>query len=176
MDLNHPLLALAADEPPLFPASYPQLRRMDRSVICQICKEYFQGPVTVECGHSFCSQVSSSKLQRCDKVGSQLRTVHPGIAGRHESQEVSDLRCRDLRGVNKAEQSAGRDHGCMGGSEVRLLCFEPLGRVDRVRLHGANVLVDRRSSISLNPLMPVLLASDRHRNRTRRLRRAAQIP
>ena len=57
MDANHPLLALASDGPPPFPTSYPQLRRLDRSVVCPICKEPFQGPVSIGCGHSFCSQV-----------------------------------------------------------------------------------------------------------------------
>jgi hypothetical protein len=66
MDLNHPLLALA-DEPPPFPAAYPQLGRLDKAVVCQICKEPFVGPVSIACGHSFCSQV------RDRGYGEQLR-------------------------------------------------------------------------------------------------------
>ena len=61
MDLNHPLLA-SSDDPPPFPSSYPQFSRLDRSVLCSICKEPFTGPVSIPCGHSFCSQVSSSDL------------------------------------------------------------------------------------------------------------------
>ena len=58
MDLNHPLLANGAlDDPPPFPANQPQLQRLDRALQCQICKEPFSGPVSIACGHSFCSQV-----------------------------------------------------------------------------------------------------------------------
>lgn len=58
MDLNHPLLAAGAlDDPPPFPANQTQLQRLDRALLCQICKEPFQGPVSINCGHSFCSQV-----------------------------------------------------------------------------------------------------------------------
>lgn len=77
MDLSHPLLALA-DEPPPFPAAYPQLRRLDKAVVCQICKEPFVGPVSIACGHSFCSQVGETGwgkqlqwtgLTRCSAFG-----------------------------------------------------------------------------------------------------------
>lgn len=61
MDLNHPLLA-QIDESPPFPSSYPQLIRLDKSVVCSICKEPFTGPVSINCGHSFCSQVGRHHL------------------------------------------------------------------------------------------------------------------
>lgn len=56
MDVN--ALLAATDELPPFPASYPQLSRVDRAVLCPICKELFKGPVSIACGHSFCSAVS----------------------------------------------------------------------------------------------------------------------
>lgn len=56
MDLNHPLLH-AEDEPRPFPESAPQLRRLDRAMLCPICKELFDHPVSIGCGHSFCSKV-----------------------------------------------------------------------------------------------------------------------
>lgn len=59
--MDHPLLA--ADDPlPPFPASYPQLSRVDRAVSCAICKELYKGPVSIACGHSFCSAVSCPML------------------------------------------------------------------------------------------------------------------
>lgn len=58
MDASNPWLAVDTDDLPPLPAKYPQLQRLDRSVVCQICKELFKGPVTIACGHSFCSQVS----------------------------------------------------------------------------------------------------------------------
>ncbi|KAL1410179.1 E3 ubiquitin-protein ligase rad18 [Vanrija albida] len=31
------------------------LARLDRAVVCAICKELYKGPVSIACGHSFCS-------------------------------------------------------------------------------------------------------------------------
>lgn len=56
MDLSHPLLQ--ADEAAPFPANAPQLQRLDRALLCTICKELFSAPVNIGCGHSFCSAVS----------------------------------------------------------------------------------------------------------------------
>lgn len=64
MDKSHPLLA-NFDDPPAFPETYPQLRRLDRSVVCQICKEPFTAPVSIACGHSFCSHVCTLVLGQC---------------------------------------------------------------------------------------------------------------
>ncbi|EJT47043.1 hypothetical protein A1Q1_04286 [Trichosporon asahii var. asahii CBS 2479] len=55
MDLNHPLLQ-ADVEPKPFPESQPQLRRLDKALLCPICKELFDHPVSIGCGHSFCSK------------------------------------------------------------------------------------------------------------------------
>lgn len=61
MDLNHPLLQ-ADVEPKPFPESEPQLRRLDKALLCPICKELFDHPVSIGCGHSFCSKVSQRRL------------------------------------------------------------------------------------------------------------------
>ena len=34
------------------------LARLDSSLRCPICKEFLDGPVNLNCGHSFCSLVS----------------------------------------------------------------------------------------------------------------------
>jgi len=79
MDIGaHPLLSLMQDDPPPFSAAYPKLQRLDRSLICGICKECFTGPVTVTCGHSFCSQVSTA--QSLIQERRLMRTVHQIIA------------------------------------------------------------------------------------------------
>ncbi|KIY66055.1 hypothetical protein CYLTODRAFT_491794 [Cylindrobasidium torrendii FP15055 ss-10] len=45
-------------EPEDFPESStaPGLRALDNALRCTICKELFSGPVSLRCGHSFCSQ------------------------------------------------------------------------------------------------------------------------
>ncbi|RYE92510.1 MAG: hypothetical protein EOO77_46680, partial [Oxalobacteraceae bacterium] len=44
------------------------LSRLDRSVLCSICKEPFSGPVSIPCGHSFCSHVSSRSFNHRTKL------------------------------------------------------------------------------------------------------------
>lgn len=63
MDLNHPLLAATSDDLPSFLPTQISLQRLDRALYCQICKEFYQGPVSIACGHSFCSQVSPLRPQ-----------------------------------------------------------------------------------------------------------------
>jgi E3 ubiquitin-protein ligase RAD18 len=62
---DHPLLASLKDEPAQIPANQPKVLRLDKSIVCQICKELFRGPVSITCGHSFCSEVSPTKDELC---------------------------------------------------------------------------------------------------------------
>ncbi|OCF42558.1 DNA repair protein rad18 [Kwoniella heveanensis CBS 569] len=87
MDMSsHPLLS-ALDEPAPFPSQYPQLRRLDRSMVCQICKEPFTGPVTISCGHSFCSACIRSSLEVMKKCPSCNETVTEGSIRRNRALE-----------------------------------------------------------------------------------------
>lgn len=51
------LLAAPVPDPTDFPAQAiaPGLRQLDGALRCTICGELFDGPVSVSCGHSFCS-------------------------------------------------------------------------------------------------------------------------
>ncbi|WRT65414.1 DNA repair protein rad18 [Kwoniella shivajii] len=91
MDMSsHPLLA-SLDEPPPFPPSYPQLRRLDRSVVCQICKEPFQAPVSIQCGHSFCSACIRSSLDAMKKCPSCNEPASEGHIRRNRAlEEITD--------------------------------------------------------------------------------------
>jgi E3 ubiquitin-protein ligase RAD18 len=53
------LLAQDIPDPTDFPnnGDAPGLRALDTSLRCAICTELFDGPVSLGCGHSFCSLV-----------------------------------------------------------------------------------------------------------------------
>ncbi|ORY25247.1 hypothetical protein BCR39DRAFT_544613 [Naematelia encephala] len=92
MDMsNHPLLALATDEPPPFPASYPQLQRLDRSIVCPICKEPFSAPVSIACGHSFCSHCIRGSMEVTKKCPVCHESVSEGSIRRNRAlEEITD--------------------------------------------------------------------------------------
>ncbi|KAF7359252.1 DNA repair protein [Mycena sanguinolenta] len=56
------LLAAEIDQPTDFPKDSPSLRELDSAVRCPICGEYLTGPVTVSCGHCFCSMCIRSTI------------------------------------------------------------------------------------------------------------------
>ncbi|WVQ63010.1 DNA repair protein rad18 [Kwoniella botswanensis] len=91
MDMSsHPLLS-SMDEPPPFPSAYSQLRRLDRSVVCQICKEPFQAPVSIGCGHSFCSSCIRSSLNVLKKCPSCNEPASEGQIRRNRAlEEITD--------------------------------------------------------------------------------------
>ncbi|KAK7035761.1 Postreplication repair E3 ubiquitin-protein ligase rad18 [Favolaschia claudopus] len=49
------LLAQDIEDPTDFPKGAPSLRSLDAAVRCPICGEYFTAPVSLLCGHCFCS-------------------------------------------------------------------------------------------------------------------------
>ncbi|RXK38845.1 DNA repair protein rad18 [Tremella mesenterica] len=87
MDLNHPLLASAVDLLPPFPSSHPQIQRLDRSLYCQICKELFSGPVSIPCGHSFCSRCIRGSLEVMKKCPSCNEPASEGSIRRNRALE-----------------------------------------------------------------------------------------
>ncbi|WVO17921.1 DNA repair protein rad18 [Cryptococcus depauperatus] len=98
MNNTHPLLENYNDPPP-FPSNFSQLKRLDRSVLCQICKEPFTGPVSVACGHSFCSQCIRSSLDVSKKCPSCNESVSEGSIRRNRAlEEIADTweQCRPI--------------------------------------------------------------------------------
>ncbi|KAF7294703.1 DNA repair protein [Mycena indigotica] len=45
----------AIEDPTDFPPEAKSLQQLDAAVRCSICSEFFDGPVSLQCGHSFCS-------------------------------------------------------------------------------------------------------------------------
>ncbi|KAF8191431.1 hypothetical protein K438DRAFT_1830497 [Mycena galopus ATCC 62051] len=81
------LLAQDIEDPTEFPKKASSLRDLDSAVRCPICYDYFNGPVSLLCGHCFCSLcirnvISASKAQcpvcKQSMSESQLRP-NPGI-------------------------------------------------------------------------------------------------
>ena len=42
----------------------PGLRQLDAALRCDICSEFYEAPVTLTCGHCFCSLVSVDNIIR----------------------------------------------------------------------------------------------------------------
>ncbi|WVQ73885.1 DNA repair protein rad18 [Cryptococcus sp. DSM 104548] len=90
MDKTNPWLT-ASDDPPPIPDAYPQLQRLDKSVVCQICKEPFQAPVSIACGHSFCSSCIRSSLDVQKKCPSCNEPASEGSIRRNRAlEEIAD--------------------------------------------------------------------------------------
>jgi hypothetical protein len=47
----------------LWPAACPELRQMESALRCQICGDFFHGPVLLPCTHTFCSECVRRFLQ-----------------------------------------------------------------------------------------------------------------
>ncbi|KAJ7702227.1 hypothetical protein B0H17DRAFT_1043261 [Mycena rosella] len=64
MNSNKLAVLLAQDIPDStdFPKKAPFLRQLDDSVCCTICSKYYEGPVSLLCGHSFCSMCIRENL------------------------------------------------------------------------------------------------------------------
>ena len=55
------LLSLDISDATDFPdaAAAPGLRQFDDALRCSICRDLYDAPVTLQCGHCFCSAVSA---------------------------------------------------------------------------------------------------------------------
>ncbi|ODN80808.1 DNA repair protein rad18 [Cryptococcus amylolentus CBS 6039] len=96
MDKTNPWLT-ASDDPPPIPDTYPQLQRLDKSVVCQICKEPFQAPVSIACGHSFCSSCIRSSLDVQKKCPSCNEPASEGSIRRNRALEETADAWEDCR-------------------------------------------------------------------------------
>ncbi|KZT11613.1 uncharacterized protein LAESUDRAFT_692654 [Laetiporus sulphureus 93-53] len=59
-------------DPTDFPSAdvAPGLRELDEALVCDVCREFYSGPMILECGHSFCSYClrrAFSDRQECPK-------------------------------------------------------------------------------------------------------------
>ena len=62
MPTNNVQILLAQDMPDPTDFSATDLRQLDASFRCTICGEFFDAPVSLACGHCFCSLVRSDEI------------------------------------------------------------------------------------------------------------------
>ncbi|KAG6853439.1 hypothetical protein C0991_004364 [Blastosporella zonata] len=76
----NPLLSTNVPDPTDFPPQSvaPGLRELDASLRCNICGEVYDGPVTLNCGHSFCSQCIRSSLAEKQECPTCRKTAIEG--------------------------------------------------------------------------------------------------
>ncbi|GMK54538.1 hypothetical protein CspeluHIS016_0111240 [Cutaneotrichosporon spelunceum] len=86
MDPSHPFLQ-GVDDPKPFPHSFPDLVRLDRAMLCPICKEFLHGPVSIACGHSFCSACIRGSLTHAKKCPSCGDAASEGAIRRNRALE-----------------------------------------------------------------------------------------
>ncbi|CAK9786714.1 hypothetical protein CC85DRAFT_129889 [Cutaneotrichosporon oleaginosum] len=90
MDTSHPLLQ-AGDDPKPFPPSFSTFVRLDKAFLCPICKELLSAPVSIACGHSFCSACIRSSLTHAKKCPSCGEAASEGAIRRNRAlEEMTD--------------------------------------------------------------------------------------
>lgn len=62
MPTNNVQVLLAQDIPDPTDFSATDLRQLDASFRCAICGDFFDAPVSLACGHCFCSLVRSDEF------------------------------------------------------------------------------------------------------------------
>ncbi|KAJ7168242.1 hypothetical protein C8R43DRAFT_983682 [Mycena crocata] len=119
------LLALSLPDPTDFTNSF--LRAFDSSIFCPICANYFDGPVSLACGHSFCSMCIRSSLHtskdcptcRSAATESQLRP-NPALeevvtAWKAARSSVLDLARQDQEHTAEPAKKKRRLSPCVAG-------------------------------------------------------------
>lgn len=104
-------------------ATTPGLRSFDDALRCPVCRDFYDAPISLTCGHCFCSAVRECHLLS-DIVAKGLYHNHPvhtlstSGAGFMPNMSKTGLR------VAYTKSGCGRDSGtCMEGSQVSLLHF-----------------------------------------------------
>ncbi|PPQ75450.1 hypothetical protein CVT24_013333 [Panaeolus cyanescens] len=81
MDIQNPFLSADVPDPTDFPhpSEAPGLRTLDTALRCPICGEVYDAPVSIACGHTFCSACIRSALgvkQECPQCRKTANEVH----------------------------------------------------------------------------------------------------
>lgn len=98
---SNPFLTAEVSDPSDFPetSKAPGLRTLDTSLRCTICKESFDAPVTLPCGHCFCSMVCAARNPH--KIIPTSLAVHSKL---HGSQvRMPKLSTRRKRGATETK-------------------------------------------------------------------------
>lgn len=81
-------LAANVPDPTDFPphATAPGLRALDGSFRCDVCGELYDAPVTISCGHCFCSAVTFTRLllKRMVAYHKHLQCIRVSLSNKQE--------------------------------------------------------------------------------------------
>lgn len=142
------LLSMDIQDPTQFPenSKAPGVRSLDSSLRCTICSEFFQGPVTLPCGHCFCSFVRSQNYPLC--VEADL--CFPVSARCASSQaRMPIMSYENDRGAHQGQFSRGGD----------------CDRLERLQVRGVSVCTKRLliSVVTRRPLVLQMLKDRENR-------------
>ena len=124
-------------DPTDFSTSAPGLRSLDASLRCTICGDLFDAPVTLPCGHCFCSAVSVPFLLQSyiDKLSFFCLSLVYSTAISSEIR-VPELPKGNHRVASKTQSCHGRDSIRLEYSKVRYISCNSLTHL--ANIHAPN--------------------------------------
>src|ERR1700710_1592114 len=84
------LLSTDIPDPSDFPR--PDLRQLDASLRCTICGELYDAPITLACGHCFCSLVGALLPRACWASQCVIDSAFESISLKNQSAQVAESR------------------------------------------------------------------------------------
>ena len=112
------------DGPWQWPKVVPGLSELDQALRCEICDEFYTGPVQIDCGHCFCSLcvrrflASKNEKAECPKCRQRVNcnSITPNRALEQLVGIFSASRAPLLQLVQNADASAARSSAAVVNS------------------------------------------------------------
>lgn len=150
-----PMDAGAAIDEWQWPASCAQLRQLESHLRCQICGDFFHGPVLLPCSHAFCSEcvrrfLQSKGAQGCCPECKQPCAPRELVANRPLERVVLLFQGAKPQLLAELERAGGRDPRVDGGAD-----FEPAPATRATRA-SASLMLARRGGGKPVERMPLV--------------------